>query len=682
MFKNLKVRSKLLISFGIVIVLYIVAIIVSSLSLKGVSNGLKDFYNIPYPTVESSLAAQAFTKQIQLDVWRAYETEDKAETQALLQNISENEKLLESALNGLISSYRGDSALLDAVEEASAKTSQPRAEAMKYIAAHDDDKALAIISGEYNDACLEFNNALQEIINSAHTLSTEYYSDGMSTTTRCMAALLILAAVSLVITVFLVLSLTKGLRKPIQEIEHAVKEMAKGNMQTEVTYQSSDELGSLAENLRFVLKTLSAYIKHICDRMNSLASGDFSVEMDMDYLGEFESIKHSGNKIIESLNDTLGQLHQASDQVANGSEQVSSGSQALSQGATEQASSVQELAATINELSGQVNDTAKNTREINELISLTSTELDESNNQMESMMNAMTKINDSSSEIEKIIKTIEDIAFQTNILALNAAVEAARAGEAGKGFAVVADEVRSLASKSAEAAKDTTALISNSLQAVNEGNDIAGATQQSLVKVVANAQQISEIMAKITKASDIQAESIQQVTQGVDQISSVVQTNSATAEESAAASEELFGQSSLLKSLVNRFRLKGMASSQPSTSTNTTASYSSSSYENDSYSSSSSFSSNSYESDSYNSPNSFNSNSYESDSYNSPSSSSSSSYKSNSYNSPSSFSSSSYESNSYSSPSSSSSNSSSRRSNSSYSRNGNINTHVDNNDKY
>lgn len=614
MFRNLKVRSKLLVSFGIVIALYIVTIIVSSLGLKAVSNGLKDFYNIPYPTVEDSLEAQAITKQIQLDVWRAYETEDKAETQALLQDIEDNRKLLDAALNELKSSYRGDRALLDAVEEASSKTSQPRADAMEYIAAHNDDKALEVITGEYRDACNTFNSALQEVIDSAHSLSTEYYSAGMSTTTRSMAILLILAAISLVLTVILVLTLTKGLTKPIIEIEHAVKEMSKGNMQSEVTYQSKDEFGSLAENLRFVLKTLSAYIKHICDRMNSLASGDLTIEMDMDYLGEFESIKHSGNKIIESLNDAFVQLHQASDQVANGSEQVSSGAQALSQGATEQASSVQELAATINELSGQVNETAKNTRDINELIAFTGAEVEESNRQMASMMGAMTKINDSSSEIEKIIKTIEDIAFQTNILALNAAVEAARAGEAGKGFAVVADEVRSLASKSAEAAKDTTALIGNSLQAVNEGNDLADATQKSLIKVVENAQKISDIMAKITKASDVQAEGIQQVTQGVDQISSVVQTNSATAEQSAAASEELFGQSSLLKSLVNRFRLKGMSAS--GTPSNNTQSYSTNSYQSDSYSSS-----NSYDNDSYSS-----SSSYDNDSY-----SSSDSYQNDSY---------------------------------------------------
>lgn len=289
-----------------------------------------------------------------------------------------------------------------------------------------------------------------------------------------------------------------------------------------------------------------------------MASGDFTIEMDMDYLGEFASIKDSGNKIIGTLNDALSQIHRASNQVASGSEQVSSGAQSLSQGATEQASSIEELAATINELSEQVKQTAQNSGDINVLVEAAGNGVEGSNQQMKEMMSAMTRINESSSEIEKIIKTIEDIAFQTNILALNAAVEAARAGTAGKGFAVVADEVRSLASKSAEAAKDTTVLINHSLEAVAEGTRIARETQSSLLNVVEKAQKITVGMAKITEAASMQAEGIAQVTTGVDQISSVVQTNAATAEESAATSQELSSQSSLLKDLVGRFRLKDM----------------------------------------------------------------------------------------------------------------------------
>lgn len=558
MFKNLKVRSKLLLAFGIVMGLYIIAVIAASVGLKSVSGGLKDFYNVPYPMMKASLEAQAATKQIQLDVYRAYETTDDAEIQSLLGDIEDTAQVLSAAIEDLNNSYEGDASLLQAVKDTAAKTADPRQRALDYIAVHDDANAIAIITGEYTTACNNFNDALQDIIDAAEGNATSFYNSGMSTTQVCFIVLYILAGVSLILTILLVISITKGLTRPIAEIEHAVKEMANGRMDSEVTYTSKDELGVLAENLRFVLTTLSTYIQHICSRLNSLASGDLTVEMDMEYLGEFASIQESGNKIIDALNDTLSQLHQASEQVASGSEQVSSGAQALSQGATEQASSVQELAATINELSEQVNQTAQNSRDINALISETGQEVENSNHKMETMMSAMTKINESSSQIEKIIKTIEDIAFQTNILALNAAVEAARAGEAGKGFAVVADEVRSLASKSAEAAKNTTVLIGNSLSAVAEGNQIAEDTQSSLVSVVTSAQKISENMAKITNASDMQAEGISQVTTGVDQISSVVQTNSATAEQSAAASEELFGQSTLLKSLVGRFRLKGM----------------------------------------------------------------------------------------------------------------------------
>lgn len=561
MFKNLKVRSKLLTAFGIVILLYLITVIAATIGLRSVSGGLKDFYNMPYPVMKSALEAEASARQIQLNVWRAYGTENSSELQSILNDIDEESAAMDEAVAELNDKYTGDAALLDAVNAAAETTAGPRAEALDAIAVQDTDTALDILLGDYDTACNNLNEALMAVIDDAETGADEYYASGMSTQQICLIILFVLAAVSVLLTVLLVLSITRGLVKPIAEIESAVKEMAKGNMHSTVTYKSKDELGDLAENLRFVLATLSEYIEHICARMHSLAKGDFNVEMDMDYLGEFESIKHSGNEIIDSLNDTLSQLHQASDQVASGSDQVSSGAQALSQGATEQASSVQELAATINELSDQVNQTAKNSRDVNELISVTAQEVDNSNRKMEAMMEAMANINDCSSQIEKIIKTIEDIAFQTNILALNAAVEAARAGEAGKGFAVVADEVRSLASKSAEAAKDTTVLIGNSLNAVSEGNQIAQETQDSLLKVVENAKLITDNMVKITEASDMQAEGIQQVTQGIDQISSVVQTNSATAQESAAASEELFSQSSLLNSLVSRFRLRGSSSS-------------------------------------------------------------------------------------------------------------------------
>ena len=586
MFKNLKVRSKLLVSFGIVIIFYIIAIIASSIGLGSVFGGLEDFYNIPFPMVKSALEAQSITREIQLDVYRAVSTSSGSERQSVLSEIDEASAKRNTVMEELKTNFSGDAALLSTVEAANDATSAAREKTVEYIRAGNSQAAIESINGEYLEAANHFEDTLNQVITQAEENAANYYKDGTTTKQICTIILYGLALVSIIFTIFLVLSIVKGLTRPILEIENAIKAMAKGDMSTKVTYTSRDELGDLAENLRFVLTTLSSYIGHICERMDSLATGDLTVEMDMDYLGEFESIKQSGNKIINSLNDTLGQLHQASEQVANGSEQVSSGAQALSQGATEQASSVEELAATLGDLSNQVNDTASNSRDVNQLISDTAKEINNSKQKMESMVNAMTNINECSSEIEKIIKTIEDIAFQTNILALNAAVEAARAGEAGKGFAVVADEVRSLASKSQEAAKNTTVLINNSLNAVSEGSQIATDTQSSLLKVVESADKIAVNMAKITESADLQAEGISQVTQGIDQISSVIQTNSATAEESAAASEELFSQSSLLKSLVGRFRLKGRTSSmvsQPAVSEPAADSFDSNVYDDSSF---------------------------------------------------------------------------------------------------
>jgi len=298
---------------------------------------------------------------------------------------------------------------------------------------------------------------------------------------------------------------------------------------------------------------------HICkinEVLNKMAVGDMTASIDIDYVGGFAPIKKSVEKILFSLNNTLSQINEASEQVASGSEQVSGGAQSLSQGATEQASSIEELSSSINEISEQVKQNAKKSSDVSKMTNSTAREVEAGSEQMELMTKAMLDIKQSSNEIAKIIKAINDIAFQTNILALNAAVEAARAGSAGKGFAVVADEVRNLASKSAESAKNTTALIENSIKAVEKGTKIADKTAGLMVSIVSDINKSVLLIDQITEASNEQAVSIMQVTQGIEQISSVVQTNSATSEESAAASEELSGQANRLKNLVSKFKLR------------------------------------------------------------------------------------------------------------------------------
>lgn len=399
---------------------------------------------------------------------------------------------------------------------------------------------------------LEIVNFNSEGAEAANQAADENYDNMMKV---IFIVLILVLLVGVAFAIYIVLSISR----PIKEIDHVAKQIASGNLDESIQYKSKDELGVLAVNFNATVTRLREYINYIDEIsvvLNQVADGNLDFSLKYDYAGEFSKVKTSLLHISDSLNDTMTQINNSADQVSSGADQVSSGAQALSQGATEQASSVEELAATINEISGQVKNNAASAMKASGQIDEVGKKVIESNEQMTEMTKAMDEISDSSKEIGKIIKAIEDIAFQTNILALNAAVEAARAGDAGKGFAVVADEVRNLASKSSEASKSTAALIANSLTAVENGTKIAKETAESLVAVVDGTKEATVGINAIAQASNEQASSIAQVTQGVDQISSVVQTNSATAEQSAAASEELSSQANVLKDLVSRFKLK------------------------------------------------------------------------------------------------------------------------------
>lgn len=331
-----------------------------------------------------------------------------------------------------------------------------------------------------------------------------------------------------------------------------------GNEEIRIDISSNDEIGILAKMFEDTFGRLRSYIGEISDVLEAMAGGNMTRNATQDYLGDFQSIKKSLDGIQSALNRTMGQISTSADQVSSGADQVSSSSQALAQGATEQASSIEEISATMAEISQNAKQTSEAAEKAGEYVNEAGSHLGVSIGFVDELNVAMKNISDSSKEIGTIIATIEDIAFQINILALNAAVEAARAGSAGKGFAVVADEVGNLASKSDKAAKATKDLIESSITAVTEGSDILQKVTEALGQTSESAGHVTGQMTIVVDAVGSQTAALAQVTDGIDQISSVVQTNSATSEECAAASEELSSQASLLKNLMRSFKLRSV----------------------------------------------------------------------------------------------------------------------------
>jgi methyl-accepting chemotaxis protein len=344
--------------------------------------------------------------------------------------------------------------------------------------------------------------------------------------------------------------------EPVQEASATLNELAKGNLNTGMVGNYNGDYTLIKDSMNQTVAFLKRYVDEITYTLEEMGNGNLDLEITAEYLGDFQAIKAALNGIAATLSETMAEINEAAGQVEAGARQISDGGQALSQGTTEQASAIQQLNASIEEVAGETKKNATNANEANERALEVRNNAEVGNEQMTKMVTAMIDINESSKNISKIIKVIDDIAFQTNILALNAAVEAARAGQHGKGFAVVAEEVRSLAARSAEAAKETTGLIEGSIDKVEAGTKIADETASSLVEILNEIEKVTGLVGNIARASNDQATEIAQITQGIEQVSTVVQTNSATAEESAAASEELSGQAEMLKQMVGAFKIK------------------------------------------------------------------------------------------------------------------------------
>lgn len=560
--KNLKISKKLIISYAVILLFLITGMAVSIVNLVDFSKQLETFYDGPFLVKGSADMINSNFERMQKAVYRSIANEEEAITSEAIEDAKESAKIIQEQLPIVKEHFLGDKQIITRLEEQFTKLAPMRQQVLELAAQNKKREAASYMEANNIPTIKAAQEELDLLSENSNMKGEELIENIRADQRNAIIMLIFLGICSILISILFGTYITRAITVPVWELEQAADNLARGNLRaTAIGYTAKDELGHLADSMRSVVDSLLTIIQDESTLLGEMADGNFNVRSKAEekYVGDFGKVLESIEQIKTSLSNTLMQINLSSDQVSSGADQVSSGAQALSQGAAEQASSIEELAETIRGISNHVKHNAEYAEEADQRANAAGSEAIESNRRMQDMVSAMADISTSSREIGKIIKTIEDIAFQTNILALNASVEAARAGEAGRGFSVVAAEVRNLATKSAAASKDTAALIENSLNTVKSGTRIADETAHSLDSVLESVRLVTEIIGQITASSIEQADSILQIEQGIERISEVVQTNSATAEESAAASEELSAQAQLLKDLTGQFRLESDA---------------------------------------------------------------------------------------------------------------------------
>lgn len=556
MYRNLKIKHKLILSFSLIIVFFIIILIISINSVISIEGKIHSFY---YTEHENSLTQMEIRKNIeQLDkeILMAINNSNKEKNAEYKESIDKSIGLVINDTNKLKKNFNEQKAIKE-LNNYINKVIEQEMLVMTYCFKGDNTKAFEVFNSEYAQVSQQLHQALDNVKVISDKEAQEAFNEIILVKNYAIILIVVTSLLCILLSIASVILLTNNIVKPIKQIVKASDDISQGNLNCELDTDSKDELGEVIIAFRNMSEVLKYIISHLDNMLNEMALGNFNFDIQFKekYMGDFEHIFLAVKNLRENVNNTLLNINFASNEVANSSNRLFNDSQAVANGSIEQSTSINELSNTILEIKTQIENTANNAKNVNVFTEEVSKSIIESDKYMEDMVTAISEISNKSAEVMKIIKTIDDIAFQTNILALNAAVEAARAGEAGKGFSVVADEVRRLAKKSAEAANNTTILIQGSIDAVNSGTRIAGETADSLKTVVYKSAKVVDLIDEISMASVQQSDAVNQLSAGIEQITSVVQKNSVTAEQSASTSKELHNQAMSLKDKIASFKL-------------------------------------------------------------------------------------------------------------------------------